>query len=263
MNNLCIQVNNNCNFNCNYCRAKTDEEITSLNLEEIKKFLEEKIEVKNISITGGEPTMYSKLDQFIEYLNDKKYNVNITTNGFFIDKIDLLSKYTNLKTRVSIDGSQKIHDSIRGENSFDTAIETIKLLKSKNVWIGINTVMYPEVVKNFTQLFSVMKGINIDSWAFITPIYENKKTQTINDINYELIFDKIESKIKDYVKEILFWDYLTYPNGYLYVSSNGNIIIPGVRKEQDILIGHISNIDKNEMIKKVVEQQNLMVKSFF
>ena len=45
MNNLCIQVNNNCNFNCNYCRAKTDEEITSLNLEEIKKFLEEKREV--------------------------------------------------------------------------------------------------------------------------------------------------------------------------------------------------------------------------
>ncbi len=75
-----------CNFRCPYCHNRDlvlkDQSLVPLSEEEIFAFLQKRRNVlTGVCITGGEPTLYPDLPEFISQIRELGYLVKLDTNG--------------------------------------------------------------------------------------------------------------------------------------------------------------------------------------
>ncbi len=72
-----------CNLNCSYCDTKYAQKKNQGIERSIDEIIEtiEKANIKNITITGGEPLLQKDILKLVERLIELGYNVNIETNG--------------------------------------------------------------------------------------------------------------------------------------------------------------------------------------
>ena len=90
----------NCNLRCSYCDTKYSFIDPTYNDEEIDDLIKyvNKMNIKNITITGGEPLIQDDIDILLRKLVDLGYRVEIETNG----SIDI-KKYLNDKISFTLD----------------------------------------------------------------------------------------------------------------------------------------------------------------
>lgn len=143
---LRIGLTDRCNSRCKMCGAwqKADndtsgaaEEISIAEIEAIcgagAGFLKK---TRQISLTGGEPTLRSDLVEVVETLTRllPRRAININTNGFLTERIErmvseVLELRDNLSIYVSLDGVGPTHDEARGvPGAFDKTAATIEAL---------------------------------------------------------------------------------------------------------------------------------------
>ncbi|MCP5108200.1 MAG: radical SAM protein [bacterium] len=139
-----------CNLRCSHCYQKDyafvdleDEKIL-----EIAHTLDYTLKKWNrdgrISLTGGEPFLRKELLlKLLDFFENSPnfYWMGILSNGILVDEeiADRMKPFKKLKEiQVSIDGADAgSHDSIRGEGSFDKAVNAVKLLKRKGFTVSI------------------------------------------------------------------------------------------------------------------------------
>lgn len=168
-------ITNRCNLKCKHCyknKEKRDREI------EVKEYIKicdiiNETAIKNnleisLSITGGEP--FAKKDalfSILEYLENKKgiESFQILTNGLLIKDEDIhrLNKLSKLQgVQISLESPRKeIHESIRGENTYDETIIAIKKLVNNNiktyVMMTISKINYLQV----EDMYNLLKKIGV------------------------------------------------------------------------------------------------------
>lgn len=118
---------------CNIWKRRSRNE---LKLEEIEEFLE-KNRILWLNLTGGEPFLRNDLVDIVRCAR-RPLLVNITTNGFFTDRVIEFAKSmkhhaTKLIVTVSIDGPKEVHDYMRGIRVWDRAIETLRGLMENDI----------------------------------------------------------------------------------------------------------------------------------
>ena len=143
---------NVCNLHCKHCywwlNRKENEDLT---VEQWKKVIDEKFKKQHVFIVflvGGEPMMRPEVVEL--FVNEFPKRVCVVTNGTYP-----LPKFKNLYFYwVSIDGTQKIHDDIRGKGTWEQIrknvinyVETNGKKASKDIWISmtINSLNYKTV----------------------------------------------------------------------------------------------------------------------
>jgi MoaA/NifB/PqqE/SkfB family radical SAM enzyme len=112
-----VDVNNICNLHCTHCywwlnRKQAEQDLTAEDWRGIinKKFKKQKIFVT--TLVGGEPTI--RPDIIEVFCKEMPRRVCVVTNATFpLRRFGGLYFYW-----VSIDGTEKVHDSIRGEGSY-------------------------------------------------------------------------------------------------------------------------------------------------
>ncbi|WP_038180561.1 radical SAM protein [Vibrio rhizosphaerae] len=87
--NLCVTYN--CNSRCNSCQIWKIKDSPNINISDLNNFLNQKSlkNLKEISITGGEPTLHPEIIEIARIISEVK-NVNeiyFTTNGIRTEKI--------------------------------------------------------------------------------------------------------------------------------------------------------------------------------
>lgn len=85
-NFLQISLTTKCNKSCSYCPMKewrnTDDDKYHLTNSVLIPWIEKHIDhTWLIELTGGEPTLYSGLDELLDWLSESGYTVHIRTNG--------------------------------------------------------------------------------------------------------------------------------------------------------------------------------------
>jgi len=82
-----VEITNNCNLSCDFC-IKNQRKRKFMNEEEFKIILSKLKNVTNYLYFHvlGEPLLHPSINDFIN-LASKDYKINITTNGYLIDKI--------------------------------------------------------------------------------------------------------------------------------------------------------------------------------
>lgn len=81
-----IEIESNCNFNCQFCVQKNKED-SRISFDEYKQIIDECCELglETVQLEGsGEATLREDLPDFISYAADKGVKVNIYSNGFLM-----------------------------------------------------------------------------------------------------------------------------------------------------------------------------------
>ncbi len=82
-----------------------------------------------ISVHGGEPFVYKKIEKLLDLLSEKTFDVILSTNGTLLGQhLEQLNKINNLCLLLSVDGDSETHDKIRGHGRFKQINDGLKAL---------------------------------------------------------------------------------------------------------------------------------------
>ena len=157
---ISMNITKKCNLRCKQCFSESGEKIAEeLSTKDVCKLFDDmrKCGTFFICIGGGEPLMREDLNYLLEYGHQKQLAISIVSNGllFTRDVIENLNKYHLDTIWISLEGLKSNHERLRGEGTFEKALEAISLLKSfSNAKIAIrvslskfNLVDYPEIIR--------------------------------------------------------------------------------------------------------------------
>ncbi|HDP73500.1 MAG TPA: anaerobic ribonucleoside-triphosphate reductase activating protein [Candidatus Woesearchaeota archaeon] len=161
----CVVFLNGCNFRCPYCYnasivLKRRDEIDE---SEFFAFLDErKDKVEAVVVTGGEPTLYPDLPEFIRLIKRKGFLVKLDTNGSKPNVIRELAEsqdvdYFALDIKAWFDD----YDKATGVSGFgDRVKETAAILMKSNVEYEFRTTLVKPFLSNagFVKIIGFIKG---------------------------------------------------------------------------------------------------------
>lgn len=173
-----IKPTNRCNQNCYYCHYKnpyldldqynpTDEIKREKMLEIVQDFKE--IGVKAVTFSGGgEPLLYTYIEEAMEKLIEAGIDLSIITNGSLLHgkKAELLSRAKWV--RISLEsGNEDTYSKIRGVNrdAFKLIcdnIENFVLIKKPGCELGVNYVVGPSNFQEVYQTGKLMKELGVN-----------------------------------------------------------------------------------------------------
>lgn len=179
---LTLLVTARCNARCQHCFywQKIDQKSkTELSLEEIERLSQELGHLEVLLIGGGEPFLRQDLVDIIRlfFENNQLGSVSIATNGLLPEKIEnevkrMLQISTKLLIIVcpSIDGTEKVHDQIRGiKGAFLKATETYRRLRNlqkkyKNLRVRPNVAVFDTNKDNLYRLIDQVPSLFPDNY---------------------------------------------------------------------------------------------------
>lgn len=202
-----LLITNKCNLHCSMCiRGKKYDK--DMNFNDLKKIVvRESFIDTEIVITGGEPTLHKDFIEIIKFVSKYFKKVLIATNGTTNFYIDDLKDLKNLMIQISIDGNEKTHNSIRGKNSFEATINTIKKLEKTDINYCIASVIGLNNKNEIFQLIPLLETFSkMIYWrvsyempfgsAKVNPImpieeWNHFVDEILNTVNFRLLIKKI------------------------------------------------------------------------
>jgi radical SAM protein with 4Fe4S-binding SPASM domain len=174
---LTLFLTRHCNARCPFCfylkdrhrNAVTDAQ--ELDIGEIEKISQSAGNLLWLAFSGGEIFLREDLPDIahIFYRNNKPSIILLPTNGLLTDRIasmteDILRSCpkSTVVVKLSIEGTEEVHDSLRGSGSFTKTMDTFHRLREliagyPNFELGINTVICSA---NSDEMENVIEYIN-------------------------------------------------------------------------------------------------------
>lgn len=185
-------INYRCNFRCKYCDSynRKDKEMTT---QQIFKMIDEfsKMGTKRLGITGGEPLLRQDIGEIIDYAKKRGIKTTITTNGSLVpNKIKELKNLDLLL--VSFDGPKEVHERYRMPESYDKAINAIKIAKQHGLKVWTTTVITNLSEDNID--FIINKAKELGFKCLFQPVYFYSYSASKKDI------DKIAARVENHKK---------------------------------------------------------------
>ena len=190
-----------CNARCQMCNCwknptSPDEEFKPEILEKIPKGM------KRLNITGGEPLLRQDLQDIVEILDRKTNRLEISTNGYFTDKIiEIAKKYPRITIRISVEGLPEKNDRLRGlKNGFDRALRTLLELKDLGIKdIGFAIVISHNNISDLLSLYELTSGLDVEfsQSTMHNSFYFHKFDNRIEDI------ERVGTIMEEFIKRLL------------------------------------------------------------
>lgn len=181
----------NCNFRCWYCiQEHVASKMSISTIEKIKRHIDYMIDVKKISSLhlewfGGEPFMYLNevIAPIAQYALQKCHEKGVffyhsaTTNGYFLHP-ENINKLSSLKFRnfhITLDGTQKVHDSVKFQRGCYSAFERTL----KNIDYILKNITDAEILLRINYTNDNLDEVIVDQVNSIIS-FENRYRITIN-----------------------------------------------------------------------------------
>ncbi len=157
-----FEITTSCNLRCKHCFQAEHQEIfvpTQKAIDTVN--LLAKNGIFEVSLIGGEPLRHKGLLKIIKACQQNQMAINLVTNLTLIDNemLEQLAKIKRLTFLVSLDGTKKIHDKIRGKGVFRKVDKTLRILTSKGLAVettftinSINILFYQQIIDYCRQL---------------------------------------------------------------------------------------------------------------
>lgn len=225
-----LYVTNKCNLKCGFCSVKAGSYNAEISLPRIKEIIDEAVKfgLKDLHLTGGEPTLRKDLEEIVEYANSKNINLRLITNGTLLDKKRLDSLYEHgLKSiMISIDGTEKYHDKTRGcKGTFKKACETIKYAVEKGMYVRVNSVAWKDNKDEILELLDFFNKLKVNVYSIFlgSPLgYAiNKKDNIIDPDEWKIFCQNVKNKVIN----TGFYTKVVMEKGFLYKGEDPNSVL--------------------------------------
>ncbi len=179
---LQLHVLNSCNLRCRHCYdwknpvvpLTFEQELTVI--DNFAIFLKKMEMDGEISFTGGETLLYDRLIELIDYTKNQDVFIKpyVLTNGTIPPKADLLECLVrnNAGVQISIDGTEMIHDEIRGKGNYHKAVSGIKTYLAAGLKVSVHYVIMRRNVKAIPEFVKEMEDLKIKrvNFSSLVPI---------------------------------------------------------------------------------------------
>lgn len=120
-----------------------------------------------IMFSGGEPLLREDMGDIIRYCKGKSIFVGLTSNGDLVrEKIKDIKDLDVLK--LSFEGPPEIHDSLRGEGSYGSIMDAVKIAKENNMNIKFNTTLTKHNIDHIDYI--LQKAMDLDVKVKFNPV---------------------------------------------------------------------------------------------
>ncbi|HWR58037.1 MAG TPA: radical SAM protein [Thermodesulfovibrionales bacterium] len=169
-----------CNLSCKHC-YQTSGKITELSLAEIKNVLGEISDMllawsetygitfsPSLNITGGEPFLHDDIFEILEDMRKRSFNIYLLSNGILINaEIAKLLSWLGVRgVQVSIEGPEKIHESIRGNGTFSAALKGVRHLLDSGVNVTLNVTLSEINANHFLEIVKLASSLGVQKLGF-------------------------------------------------------------------------------------------------
>lgn len=241
-----IEITNACNLNCPFC-IKNKKKTKYLTKEEFKIIIDKiKDHTKEIYFhILGEPLLHKDIIDFINYAHSQNLLVNITTNGYLINKIENINKIHRLN--ISIHSYNEKYN-IELKKYLDNIFNTIDSIRDKT-FIALRLWVKNNNTNKILEYINNRYNINIIN------IEENTKIKITNNLIIDTFHEFIWPDLNnDYYNEFGKCYGLIDHIGIL---SDGRVVPCCLDTEGIINLGNIyeeelENILNKDIVKKMV-----------
>jgi MoaA/NifB/PqqE/SkfB family radical SAM enzyme len=177
-----------------------------LSTEEAKKLIDDaqKLGVTIIAFTGGEPLLREDLFELISHVDKKKAMPVMFTNGQFLtdENVDKLAEAGLYSIFLSIDSPNPgEHNKLRGmPNLFETAIEGLKKVKSKGIFVGFSS--YATRSGTEKGVYKKIHELAIELGLHSIIYFDCVPTGNLLKDTSEMLTDELREEIHDYSAEV-------------------------------------------------------------
>ncbi|NLI82871.1 MAG: radical SAM protein [Deltaproteobacteria bacterium] len=232
-----INLTRLCNLRCQMCiqdRRDAEKEKFSWNdprnqlpLEPWVKLLDETMPfMPLIALTGGEPLMYPHFRGFIRAAKERRFVVELITNGTLLDReAEFLVREGVEFVIVSIDGPEEFHDRIRGQKgAYRAAVAGVQSLldarRQRNAarpLVSLNCTISKTNLAVVDQMMPIASRLGVDVLNYLHTIFDSPE----NAARHNRIFS--EEWVRSKGLEVVF---PSLPDGEYYESEIGPEDVP-------------------------------------
>ena len=171
-NHILVVLHNYCNFKCKMCKVWNGNDTEKMSKKTLYKVIDSLTKFKNkdfvLHFIGGETLLFKGLTKAIKYASGNGLTVDITTNGYFLDKKKVieLSSSGLRNINLSLDSIEKeVHNELRGiKDSYGKIMSAIRYLGKygKKINVNINTVINS---LNLSTLVQICKYVEQEKYV--------------------------------------------------------------------------------------------------
>lgn len=200
-----IELTRACNLKCKHCLNNSgtsmNNQLTTEELVSLVKNLSES-GIQEIRFTGGEPLVFKNIYELIKLATDNGIYTSIGTNGtLIIEEIAKKLKLAGLKKAVvSLDGTEKMHDYIRGKGNYLKTINGIRNLENEGIEVRVNSVI---MKTNMEDVIALAKELHKNKISlFIRRFIESGrgtelKNNTLSKKDYDYVREQLSNELEN------------------------------------------------------------------
>lgn len=239
INSAVVELGRNCNLSCRHCyNSSSPNRSAELCVDRIKNRISEiaNLGIKDLWITGGEPTVHPELFEIIGHACLKNLRIHISSNACFKEDIaKKLADYPITLIRVSFDGYADEHDFLRGKGSFKQAKYGLEMLQKENITFSISYHIHQKLKS--TCFETLKKFLKWNCPINVGPVLPFGRAKNTKDLCFS------ENEYKNLVKSFLNLNnkFITISNyscyvkkGVVSIDARGRLNICCLRREKII-----------------------------
>lgn len=176
----CTLFTGGCNFRCPFCHngdlVLIPDKFESYSDEIIFSYLKKRQGLLDgVVISGGEPTLYHDLPEYIKRIKELNYDIKLDTNGTNPEMLEFLMEEKLIDyVAVDIKSSKDGYAKTVGLQSFPEKVcETIELLKSNKIDYEFRTTLVDEFISE-DDIVSMSKWLKGCSVLFLQKFIERE-----------------------------------------------------------------------------------------
>ncbi len=185
MNKVNIIITHKCNLMCKHCYMNAGNKDFEDEKEIFKRFKEviNKLNVKQIMLTGGECTISPIFYKILDYCKDNNIEVTLFINGLIFNRkiLEYVDNYS-----LSIDGLKTYHNNLRGsDKAYDNTINTIKLLKENNKNITVQITVMKDNIEEILSIIKLLYSYGVKNINLCSLLDEGRSIENKLDSNID------------------------------------------------------------------------------
>jgi len=250
---LTLQLTRGCNLKCIYCSEPPG--IKMRKHEEMLAMIDKLSGMRRIIFSGGEPMLYKRFWEILEYARSRFEKVVLSTNGVYITRENIMRlKELVDYIDITVDGPRRQHNGIRG--NYDAVLRGVVHVSSAGIPFSTICVYLPgnkDAIHYICQTGDALGAVKV---KILTPIPKGRSVDLFADF---VTGDEI-AKLKAYLadeKEKNGWkirltitDWLKVGEGHaILVEPNGRMIASPVWTHEDCIlpIGNLHSSSAEEL----------------
>lgn len=171
-----------CNLRCVHCYqddyqySMPREELFAI-LDKYTAFVRQNNFFGQINLTGGEPLLHPDFFDLATEIKKRGFRLGILTNGTLIDShlADRLRDLHPVFVQISLDGTRRQHDAIRGKGAFRDALRGIRLLKARGVHVLVSFTAQKNNIGSFPELARICAFHGVDKLWWDRVVTDNPR----------------------------------------------------------------------------------------